>query len=64
MPRWKVSPMKKSQTVEAEVPNTDKVRGYNLSNQERIVRGRMPTMEVVNERFSRNLRLGLFNFIR
>jgi len=40
------------------------VRGYNLSNQERIVRGRMPTMEVVNERFSRNLRLGLFNFIR
>jgi flagellar motor switch protein FliM len=53
-----------SQTVEAEVPNTDKVRGYNLSNQERIVRGRMPTMEVVNERFSRNLRLGLFNFIR
>ena len=40
------------------------MRGYNLSNQERIVRGRMPTMEIVNERFSRNLRLGLFNFIR
>ena len=40
------------------------VRGYNLSSQERIVRGRMPTMEIVNERFSRNLRLGLFNFIR
>jgi flagellar motor switch protein FliM len=53
-----------SQSVEAEIPNTDAVRGYNLSNQERIVRGRMPTMEVVNERFSRNLRLGLFNFIR
>ena len=53
-----------SQKVEEEAPNTDKVRGYNLSNQERIVRGRMPTMEVVNERFSRNLRLGLFNFIR
>jgi flagellar motor switch protein FliM len=53
-----------SQSVEAVAPNTEKVRGYNLSNQERIVRGRMPTMEVVNERFSRNLRLGLFNFIR
>jgi flagellar motor switch protein FliM len=53
-----------SQTIETEAPNTDKVRSYNLSNQERIVRGRMPTMEVVNERFSRNLRLGLFNFIR
>ena len=49
--------------VKEEEPQSG-VRGYNLSNQERIVRGRMPTMEVVNERFSRNLRLGLFNFIR
>jgi len=40
------------------------IRDYNLASQERIVRGRMPTMEIVNERFSRNLRLGLFNFIR
>ncbi|MBA4262824.1 MAG: flagellar motor switch protein FliM [Comamonadaceae bacterium] len=53
-----------SQQVEKEAPATEEVRGYNLSNQERIVRGRMPTMEIVNERFSRNLRLGLFNFIR
>ena len=40
------------------------VRFYNISSQERIVRGRMPTMEVVNERFARNLRISLFNFIR
>ena len=40
------------------------VRTYDISSQERIVRGRMPTMEIVNERFARNLRLGLFNFIR
>ncbi len=40
------------------------VRSYDMSSQERIVRGRMPTMEIVNERFARNLRLGLFNFIR
>lgn len=40
------------------------VRPYNISSQERIVRGRMPTMEIVNERFARNLRQGLFNFIR
>ena len=53
-----------SQQVEKETPVNEGVRGYNLSNQERIVRGRMPTMEIVNERFSRNLRLGLFNFIR
>jgi flagellar motor switch protein FliM len=53
-----------SQKVEKEVIPTGGVRSYNLSSQERIVRGRMPTMEIVNERFSRNLRLGLFNFIR
>ena len=53
-----------SQTLEPEAPPSDEARGYNLSNQERIVRGRMPTLEIVNERFSRNLRLGLFNFIR
>ncbi len=40
------------------------VRKYDLSNQERIVRGRMPTMEVIGERFARNIRSGLFNLIR
>lgn len=53
-----------SQHLEKDEAPTEGVRGYNLSNQERIVRGRMPTLEVVNERFSRNLRMGLFNFIR
>jgi flagellar motor switch protein FliM len=49
--------------VEEEAPTTG-TRDYDLSNQERIVRGRMPTMEIVNERFARNIRLGLFNLIR
>lgn len=40
------------------------VRSYNLASQERIVRGRMPTMEIINERFARLFRIGLFNFIR
>ena len=40
------------------------VRSYNLATQERIVRGRMPTLEVINERFARLLRIGLFNFMR
>ncbi len=53
-----------SQKIEKDDVPTNGVRTYNLSNQERIVRGRMPTMEIVNERFSRNLRVGLFNFIR
>ena len=53
-----------SQKLAKEEVPTGGVRDYSLSSQERIVRGRMPTMEIVNERFSRNLRLGLFNFIR
>jgi flagellar motor switch protein FliM len=40
------------------------VRNYNLATQERIVRGRMPTLEIVNERFARLIRIGLFNFMR
>jgi flagellar motor switch protein FliM len=39
------------------------VRPYNLATQERIVRGRMPTLEIINERFARLLRIGLFNFL-
>ena len=53
-----------SQTQVEEAAQKGEVRAYDMSSQERIVRGRMPTMEIVNERFARNLRLGLFNFIR
>ncbi len=48
---------------EVEAPKAG-IRDYDLSSQERIVRGRMPTMEVINERFARNIRIGLFNLIR
>lgn len=53
-----------SQKAVEEIAEHGEVRPYNISSQERIVRGRMPTMEIVNERFARNLRVGLFNFIR
>jgi len=39
------------------------VRVYNLGTQERIVRGQMPTLELINERFARYLRIGLFNYM-
>ncbi len=53
-----------SQKLEQEEAPTAGVRDYDLASQERIVRGRMPTMEVINERFARNIRIGIFNFIR
>jgi flagellar motor switch protein FliM len=43
---------------------TEGIRSYDIANQERIVRGRMPTLEIINERFARNFRIGLFNFMR
>ena len=53
-----------SQKLDQEDEQQGGVREYDLASQERIVRGRMPTMEVVNERFARNIRIGLFNLIR
>jgi flagellar motor switch protein FliM len=53
-----------SQKLEKEEGPTEGIRDYDLASQERIVRGRMPTMEIINERFARNIRIGLFNFIR
>ena len=47
-----------------EEPQTKGARTYDFNSQERIVRGRMPTLEMVNERFARHFRVALFNFLR
>jgi flagellar motor switch protein FliM len=39
-------------------------RNYDFANQVRIVRGRMPTLEMINERFARLFRTSLFNMLR
>ena len=39
-------------------------RPYDFTSQERIVRGRMPTLEMINERFARHYRISLFNMLR
>jgi len=49
--------------VAAETDDVGSVKPYDLGRQERIVRGRMPTMELINERFARYLRIGLFNYM-
>lgn len=53
-----------SQKLEQEEAPSGGIRNYDLASQERIVRGRMPTMEIIGERFARNIRVGLFNMIR
>ncbi len=47
-----------------ETGDAGSIRPYDLGRQERIVRGRMPTMELINERFARYLRIGLFNYMQ
>ncbi|WP_101760504.1 flagellar motor switch protein FliM [Oceanicoccus sp. KOV_DT_Chl] len=39
-------------------------QSYDLTSQDRIVRGRMPTLEMINERFARYTRISLFNLLR
>jgi len=62
-----VDALLKGVTGEAEETPAEEVSGgvkaYDLGRQERIVRGRMPTMELINERFARYLRIGLFNYM-
>ena len=63
-----VDALLKGVTGETDEPETSEgdgggVRAYNIGTQERIVRGRMPTLELVNERFARYLRIGLFNYM-
>ena len=50
---------------EDEVEASDSTAmSYDFSSQDRIVRGRMPTLEIVNERFARHLRISMFNMMR
>jgi flagellar motor switch protein FliM len=47
--------------IEAEeAPNAKK---FDLANQERIIRGRMPTMELIHDRFARQFRSNLGGFL-
>jgi flagellar motor switch protein FliM len=40
------------------------VNNYDFTSQDRIVRGRMPTLEMINERFARHFRISIFNMMR
>ena len=45
-------------------PEPGEARNFDLATQTRIVRGRMPTLEMINDRLGRLLRIGIFNMIR
>ena len=51
-------------TAPAEEAESNRTREYDLANQDRLIRGRMPSLEVINERFARYTRVSLFNLLR
>lgn len=47
-----------------EVLDKDSPQIFDFGSQDRIVRGRMPTLEMINERFARNMRSSFFSVLR
>ena len=52
------------ETNSAHAEESESARSYDFGNEERIIRGRMPTLEMINERFARYMRISLFNMLR
>jgi flagellar motor switch protein FliM len=51
--------------TESDVPpDPDAIVEYDFTQQDRIVRGRLPTLEMVNDRFARFFRTSLFGVLR
>ncbi len=46
-----------------EAAHQPNVKRLDLASQERIIRGRMPTLELIHERFARQFRTGLARFL-
>ena len=47
-----------------QAPDEDGVIAYDLTNQDRIIRGRMPTLEIINDRFARIFRTSISSTLR
>ena len=46
------------------VDNDKNIQSYDLTNQDRVIRGRMPILEIIYERFIRTFRVSLSNSLR
>ena len=53
-----------SGAVEIQPPAAPgEARAYDFASQDRIVRGKLPTLEMINERFARTFRIGIYNLL-
>lgn len=51
-------------TAGGDLEDDGTARTFDFNNQERIIRGRLPTLEMINERLARYLRVSFFNMLR
>jgi flagellar motor switch protein FliM len=51
-------------STKSEEEPSGEVRGYDFATQMRVVRGRLPTLDMINERFARQFRTNLYNLLR
>lgn len=49
--------------VQQQAASGQVIKKFDLANQERIIRGRMPTMELIHDRFARQFRTTLSKFL-
>lgn len=52
------------ETKQVQEEEPDGIRRYDLTSQDRIIRGRMPTLEIINDRFARLHRVALSGSMR
>jgi flagellar motor switch protein FliM len=50
--------------TETDIPDDSGIVPFDLANQDRIIRGRMPVMEIINDRFARLAGLAVSNAMR
>ena len=51
-------------TPEENVADSEGSRGYDLTSNDRIIRGRMPTLDILSQRLARLMRISFFNMFR
>jgi flagellar motor switch protein FliM len=54
----------KSDDPQPGLSGDDNIRPYDPNTQRRVVRERLQALEIINERFARQFRMGLFNLLR
>lgn len=54
----------KRAAAEADAASADAPRPYDLTSNDRIIRGRMPTLDILNQRLARLMRISFFNMFR